>query len=245
MTDRVAIVTGASGGIGHAGGCPARAGGHGRGRALRRQPVTARRRWPTRSSPPAAARSSWRADVADEEQVAAMFDAGRGRIRRHRRRGQHRRHHVAVAADRAEPRRLRPDAPHQRARHLRREPAGRAPGAQGRRHHQLLDLGHQDRRARLHRLRRDQGRRRRDDADPRQGDARPRRHRQRRRTRARPPPRCSSRARRRRSSTARRRPSPLERLGEPEDIAEAVAFLAGPARWVNGQVIHVNGGVIS
>jgi 3-oxoacyl-[acyl-carrier protein] reductase len=38
--------------------------------------------------------------------------------------------------------------------------------------------------------------------------------------------------------------SPLERLGEPADIAEAVAFLAGPARWVNGQVVYVNGGVI-
>jgi 3-oxoacyl-[acyl-carrier protein] reductase len=38
--------------------------------------------------------------------------------------------------------------------------------------------------------------------------------------------------------------APLERLGEPRDIAEAVAFLAGPARWVNGQTIFVNGGVI-
>jgi 3-oxoacyl-[acyl-carrier protein] reductase len=38
--------------------------------------------------------------------------------------------------------------------------------------------------------------------------------------------------------------SPLERLGEPADIAEAVAFLAGPARWVNGQIIYTNGGVI-
>ncbi|MET8054629.1 SDR family oxidoreductase [Streptosporangium sp. NPDC005286] len=37
---------------------------------------------------------------------------------------------------------------------------------------------------------------------------------------------------------------PLERLGRPADIAEAVAFLAGPARWVNGQVLRVNGGVI-
>lgn len=37
--------------------------------------------------------------------------------------------------------------------------------------------------------------------------------------------------------------APLERLGEPVDIAEAVAFLAGPARWVNGQVIYVNGGI--
>jgi 3-oxoacyl-[acyl-carrier protein] reductase len=37
--------------------------------------------------------------------------------------------------------------------------------------------------------------------------------------------------------------SPLERLGEPADIAETVAFLAGPARWVDGQVLYVNGGV--
>ncbi|WP_137876047.1 SDR family oxidoreductase [Rhodococcus sp. Q] len=36
---------------------------------------------------------------------------------------------------------------------------------------------------------------------------------------------------------------PLERLGRPEDIAETVAFLAGPARWVNGQVLFVNGGL--
>jgi 3-oxoacyl-[acyl-carrier protein] reductase len=38
--------------------------------------------------------------------------------------------------------------------------------------------------------------------------------------------------------------APLERLGRPEDIAEAVAFLAGPARWVNGQIIYANGGVV-
>ncbi|WP_062213553.1 SDR family oxidoreductase [Streptomyces sp. NBRC 109706] len=36
---------------------------------------------------------------------------------------------------------------------------------------------------------------------------------------------------------------PLERLGEPEDIAESVAFLAGPARWVNGQTLYTNGGL--
>ncbi|MFE9431358.1 SDR family oxidoreductase [Streptomyces sp. NPDC006640] len=37
--------------------------------------------------------------------------------------------------------------------------------------------------------------------------------------------------------------SPLERLGTPEDIAQAVAFLAGPGgRWVNGQVLFSNGG---
>ena len=37
---------------------------------------------------------------------------------------------------------------------------------------------------------------------------------------------------------------PLERLGTPDDIAEVISFLAGPARWVNGQVIRVNGGII-
>ncbi|UXJ70687.1 SDR family oxidoreductase [Lysinibacillus fusiformis] len=36
---------------------------------------------------------------------------------------------------------------------------------------------------------------------------------------------------------------PLERLGEPNDISEVVAFLAGPARWINGQVLFVNGGL--
>lgn len=38
--------------------------------------------------------------------------------------------------------------------------------------------------------------------------------------------------------------APLSRLGEPADVADAVSFLAGPARWVNGQTIYVNGGVI-
>jgi 3-oxoacyl-[acyl-carrier protein] reductase len=37
--------------------------------------------------------------------------------------------------------------------------------------------------------------------------------------------------------------TPLERLGQPEDIAETVAHLAGPARWINGQVVYANGGV--
>jgi 3-oxoacyl-[acyl-carrier protein] reductase len=38
--------------------------------------------------------------------------------------------------------------------------------------------------------------------------------------------------------------TPLERIGTPEDVAEAVAWLAGPARWVNGQVLYVNGGLV-
>lgn len=35
----------------------------------------------------------------------------------------------------------------------------------------------------------------------------------------------------------------LGRLGEPEDIADVVGFLAGPqGRWVTGQTIDVSGG---
>lgn len=39
--------------------------------------------------------------------------------------------------------------------------------------------------------------------------------------------------------------NPLERLGTPEDIANAVAFLAGPdGGWINGQVLRANGGMV-
>lgn len=38
--------------------------------------------------------------------------------------------------------------------------------------------------------------------------------------------------------------NPIERLGTPEDIAGVVSFLAGPGRWINGQTIYANGGVI-
>jgi 3-oxoacyl-[acyl-carrier protein] reductase len=39
--------------------------------------------------------------------------------------------------------------------------------------------------------------------------------------------------------------APLERLGQPQDIAAAVAVLAGPdGTWINGQTIRVNGGII-
>ena len=37
---------------------------------------------------------------------------------------------------------------------------------------------------------------------------------------------------------------PLQRLGQPDDIASVVSFLAGPdAGWVNGQILRANGGV--
>jgi 3-oxoacyl-[acyl-carrier protein] reductase len=39
--------------------------------------------------------------------------------------------------------------------------------------------------------------------------------------------------------------APLERLGQPEDIAAAVAFLAGPdGAWINGQTLRANGGIV-
>lgn len=39
--------------------------------------------------------------------------------------------------------------------------------------------------------------------------------------------------------------APLERLGQPEDIATIVGVLAGPqGGWVNGQTVRVNGGIV-
>jgi len=39
--------------------------------------------------------------------------------------------------------------------------------------------------------------------------------------------------------------APLERLGQPEDIAATVSHLAGAdGAWINGQVLRVNGGII-
>lgn len=39
--------------------------------------------------------------------------------------------------------------------------------------------------------------------------------------------------------------APLERLGQPTDIANTVAFLAGPdGGWINGQVLRANGGIV-
>ena len=42
-----------------------------------------------------------------------------------------------------------------------------------------------------------------------------------------------------------RKLSPLERLGQPEDIANVVSFLAGPdGGWINGQILRANGGFV-
>jgi 3-oxoacyl-[acyl-carrier protein] reductase len=42
-----------------------------------------------------------------------------------------------------------------------------------------------------------------------------------------------------------RKLAPLERLGQPEDIANVVSFLAGPdGGWVNGQILRINGGFV-
>jgi len=39
--------------------------------------------------------------------------------------------------------------------------------------------------------------------------------------------------------------NPFGRLGEPDEIARAVAFLVGPdGGWINGQVLRANGGVV-
>ena len=42
-----------------------------------------------------------------------------------------------------------------------------------------------------------------------------------------------------------RKLSPLEQLGQPEDIANVVSFLAGPdGGWINGQILRANGGFV-
>ena len=37
---------------------------------------------------------------------------------------------------------------------------------------------------------------------------------------------------------------PMQRLGEPEDVASAVAYLASPAAsYVTGHILNINGGI--
>jgi 3-oxoacyl-[acyl-carrier protein] reductase len=38
--------------------------------------------------------------------------------------------------------------------------------------------------------------------------------------------------------------NPFKRLGRPEEIAQAIAYLSGEGgSWVNGQILRVNGGM--
>jgi 3-oxoacyl-[acyl-carrier protein] reductase len=39
--------------------------------------------------------------------------------------------------------------------------------------------------------------------------------------------------------------NPLERLGTPADIAEVISLIAGRGRWINGQTLYVNGGMVA
>jgi 3-oxoacyl-[acyl-carrier protein] reductase len=38
---------------------------------------------------------------------------------------------------------------------------------------------------------------------------------------------------------------PLGRIGRPEEVAEVVSFLASKGGYINGSILHVNGGMYS
>ena len=184
MTERVAIVTGASGGIGHA--VAVRLGQAGMAVAVHYAGNRDRAQAVADEVAAAGGRAMVvSADVADEEQIAAMFDQVETKFGG-----------IDVVVHTAGIMLLSPltelkfddfDRMHRtnvRGTFLHRQPAGRPAGAKRRRHHQLLHFGHQDRLDRVHRVCRDQGGGRRDDPDPGQGDARPGRDRERRRARS-------------------------------------------------------------
>ncbi|WP_245316439.1 SDR family oxidoreductase [Mesorhizobium wenxiniae] len=57
-------------------------------------------------------------------------------------------------------------------------------------------------------------------------------------------PPCSLTGRRRSRSPASPR-TPHQRIGEPSDIADAIAALcSGDGAWINGQTVFANGGIV-
>jgi 3-oxoacyl-[acyl-carrier protein] reductase len=38
--------------------------------------------------------------------------------------------------------------------------------------------------------------------------------------------------------------TPRGRIGQPDDVADVILALAGPLRWIHGQVIHASGGMV-
>ena len=68
-------------------------------------------------------------------------------------------------------------------------------------------------------------------------------HRQRGRARDRSPRSCSGPVRSEELIQRLTNDIPLGRLGQPDDIARVVSFLASPeSGWISGQVIKANGG---
>ena len=110
-------------------------------------------------------------------------------------------------------------------------------------HHQHHLRRRPHRQRRPGQLRRQQGRPHRPHQNPRPRTRQPQHHRQRRR------PRLHHHRHDRRAArqvkTAVLGQIPLGRFGEPDDIAAAVAFLAGPeARYITGQTLTVDGGMV-
>ena len=102
--------------------------------------------------------------------------------------------------------------------------------------------GPQDRDAGLRPLRRDQGRRQRLYPQCRRGTRPLRHHRQRRRA-GQHPDRRPGRAWARNISNTMTKAIPLGKLGDPEDVAYAMAFFASDeAGWITGQTLAVDGG---
>ena len=212
---------------------------HGR----RRRTTRATRPGPRRSSPPsrrpAAGRSPSAATSPTPTQMAAAFDARRGGVRR-RSTSSCNTAGIMILAPIAELDLDDLDRMHRTNIRgtVRRRPAGRPPGPRRRRDHRLLDVGDAAVASRPTAP-----------TSPARAPSRPSTLILARELRGRditvnavaPGPTATplflDGKDRGADRPARRRRAPLERLGQPDDIAEVVAFLAGPARWVNGQTL--------